>query len=167
MLGWFYTNKDGVVCRCALHEISPSTLFQKLVGSATLDEAYNPNGYVALSHFESGVSRPLKQAELQHLVRGGLTHVVPWLARAEPVGRVAWGARRVPARDVDRARAAHRAACSRRQQHQSDSGICWCSTAGLCRQCWRLFDFWRCCRRHARTSLCGPAGCSLPRVVLW
>lgn len=68
MVGWFYTNRDGVICRCALHEISPATIFQKLVGSATLDEEFNPYAYVALCHFESGISRPLKQQELQHLV---------------------------------------------------------------------------------------------------
>ncbi len=68
MIGWFYTNRDGVVSRCGLHEISPKQLFQKLVGSATINPHTNPHSYVALCHFESGVSRPVNQIELQHLV---------------------------------------------------------------------------------------------------
>jgi len=66
--GWWYTNSEGVVTRASLHEVSPQSLFQKLIGQQTADPAINPFQYVALAHYDSGVSRPLKQHELQHLL---------------------------------------------------------------------------------------------------
>lgn len=68
IVGWYYTNKEGVVSRCSLHEIGSQALYQKLTLQQTLDPVSNPYGYVAIAHYESGVSRPLKQAELQHVV---------------------------------------------------------------------------------------------------
>jgi hypothetical protein len=68
MVGWFYTNRDGVVCRCGLHEVGPRQLYEKLVGASSFGALGNAAGYVALCHFESGVARPLKQDELQHMV---------------------------------------------------------------------------------------------------
>jgi hypothetical protein len=57
------------VCRSSLHEISPMALFTKLAGQQTSDSVTNPMSYVALCHYESGISRPVKQHELQFLVR--------------------------------------------------------------------------------------------------
>lgn len=74
ILGWFFTSRDGVVVRASNHEISPQALYQKLTGSqGSTSASMNPFNYVALAHYESGVSRPLKQAELQQLVRAA-----PW-----------------------------------------------------------------------------------------
>ena len=68
IIGWYYTNKEGICCRSALHEISSQALFQKLTGQQNKDPQLNPFGYVALAHFESGVSRMVKQHELQDIV---------------------------------------------------------------------------------------------------
>lgn len=70
ILGWFFTSRDGVVVRASNYEISPQALYQKLTGSqGSTSASMNPFNYVALAHYESGVSRPIKQAELQQLVR--------------------------------------------------------------------------------------------------
>ena len=65
---WFYTSRDGVVCRASPHECSPQAVFQKLVGMINVDESRNPYGYVALVHYDTGISRPIKQHELQDIV---------------------------------------------------------------------------------------------------
>ena len=53
-------------------------MFQKLVGMATLDDARNPYGYIALAHYDSGLSRPVKQQELQQIV-GAILSELPVL----------------------------------------------------------------------------------------
>mmetsp|Transcript_10945 Transcript_10945/g.23598 ORF Transcript_10945/g.23598 Transcript_10945/m.23598 type:complete len:769 (-) Transcript_10945:646-2952(-) len=68
IVGWFYTSKEGIVSRASNHEISPQALYQKLTGAQTKDPASNPFGYVAIGHYESGISRPLKQQELQQVL---------------------------------------------------------------------------------------------------
>jgi len=65
---WFYTSRDGSVCRALPHECNPQTVYQKLVGCAHVDESHNPYGYLALVHYEDGISRPVKQHELQEIV---------------------------------------------------------------------------------------------------
>ncbi|GAX74082.1 hypothetical protein CEUSTIGMA_g1532.t1 [Chlamydomonas eustigma] len=70
IFGWFYTSRDGVVVRASNHEISSQAVFHKLAGmqSANLDR--NPFNYVALAHYDSGISRPLKQNELHQMLQG-------------------------------------------------------------------------------------------------
>ena len=65
---WFYTSRDGAVARASPHECSPTAVYQKFVGMAVVDESRNPYGYIGLAHYDSGVSRPVKQQELQQLV---------------------------------------------------------------------------------------------------
>ena len=66
--------------RASSAEISPQALFQKLVHGQSVPASAWP-GYVALAHYDSGVSRPLKQQELQQLVRVWLsTLLVKWLS---------------------------------------------------------------------------------------
>ena len=72
---WFYTSRDGAVCRASPHECSPSAFYQKLVGMAMVDENRNPYGYVGLAHYDSGVSRPVKQHELQQIVSSSTVHL--------------------------------------------------------------------------------------------
>ena len=43
-------------------------MYQKLVGCAHIDESRNPYGYIALVHYNNGISRPVKQHELQEIV---------------------------------------------------------------------------------------------------
>eukprot|EP00955_Chlamydomonas_euryale_P044062 352800-Chlamydomonas_euryale.AAC.8 len=68
LVAWFYTSRDGVVTRAPTHEVGPQAVFRKLVGrvASTSD---NPNGYVAIAHYNNGVSRLLKEGELMELVR--------------------------------------------------------------------------------------------------
>ncbi len=53
-------------------ELTPQTVFQRFIGTHTADVKRNPFNYVALAHFDSGVSRPMKQGELQQIVSGPL-----------------------------------------------------------------------------------------------
>ncbi|KAG2445056.1 hypothetical protein HYH02_008924 [Chlamydomonas schloesseri] len=67
-LGHFYTNRDGAVCRFSAHEITRSSIYQRLASLHNLDPALNPYGYIAVAHYTTGVSRLLKRAELQELM---------------------------------------------------------------------------------------------------
>lgn len=69
VIGHYYTNKDGVVCKFSPHEVTRASVYQRLAAQHTIEPAQNPFGYVALAHFPSGVSRLLKRPELQELVR--------------------------------------------------------------------------------------------------
>eukprot|EP00198_Chlamydomonas_reinhardtii_P011414 XP_001700751.1 flagellar associated protein [Chlamydomonas reinhardtii] len=64
-LGHFYTNRDGAVCRFSAHEITRSSIYQRLASLHNLDPSLNPYGYIAVAHYSTGVSRLLKRAELQ------------------------------------------------------------------------------------------------------
>ena len=66
--GHYYTNKDGVVCKFSAHEVTKSSVYQRLASQQNMDPGANPFGYIALAHFPSGVSRLLKRPELQELV---------------------------------------------------------------------------------------------------
>ncbi|KAG2430866.1 hypothetical protein HXX76_009840 [Chlamydomonas incerta] len=67
-LGHFWTNRDGAVCRFSAHEITRSSIYQRLASLHNLDPALNPYGYIAVAHYSTGVSRLLKRAELQELM---------------------------------------------------------------------------------------------------
>lgn len=66
MLGWWFTS-GGAVAKQAQHDISAQALAHKLIG-AQVASAQNPHNFVALVHYDSGISRPLKQQELLQVV---------------------------------------------------------------------------------------------------
>lgn len=69
LVAWFYTNRDGVVCRAPTHEVGAQGLYHKLAGAQGMRPgANNPNGYCAVAHFKNGVSRLLKADQLEELV---------------------------------------------------------------------------------------------------
>ena len=76
LAAWFYTSRDGVVCRMSAHELSGPGLYQKLIGSQNFVPKKNPFGYVALAHYKTGVSRPMRKPELQAVVRNSQDELV-------------------------------------------------------------------------------------------
>lgn len=67
-IGHFYSNKDGVVCKHMLHDITRQTVYQRIAARHVLDPRSNAFGYIAVAHYGSGVSRLLKRPEFQELV---------------------------------------------------------------------------------------------------
>ncbi len=88
---WFYTSRDGVVCRAGAHELVGQAVFQKLAGMAHMD-ARNPYGYIGLAHYDGGISRPLKLQELRMLVS--------YAQICEKKGLGMWPRKQLPARSL-------------------------------------------------------------------
>ena len=80
IIGHFYTDRDGVVCKVAAHIVTKQSVYKRIAHQHQLDPHTNPFGYMAVAHYPSGVSRLLKRPEFQELV--GVGCAVPRLRDA-------------------------------------------------------------------------------------
>lgn len=68
IVGWFYTSKEGIICRASAHEVSGEALLHKLLTQQVISVSSNPFTYVAVAHYSSGIARLMRRPELQALV---------------------------------------------------------------------------------------------------
>ncbi|MEW5307453.1 MAG: hypothetical protein WDW36_009848 [Sanguina aurantia] len=69
IVGWYHTDRDGVVCKASASEVSSAAVLHKLCAAHVQDLSSNPLSYVAVAHYGSGVCRLLRRDELQALLK--------------------------------------------------------------------------------------------------